>query len=73
MNKTAAKDARTRASGLSVERRYTTADVHGLLAIFPRDASHYVVVICMSPESAWTESSKDWPRILQSMKKLPVK
>ena len=28
MNKTAAKDARTRTSGLSVERRYTTAGVH---------------------------------------------
>ena len=28
MNKTAAKDAQTRTSGLSVERRYTTADVH---------------------------------------------
>ena len=28
MNKTAAKDAQTRTSGLSVERRYTTAGVH---------------------------------------------
>jgi hypothetical protein len=69
-----AKDAKaTGGLGAASAFEYTTADVHGLLAIFPRDASHYVVVICASPEPAWTESSKDWPRILQSMKKLPAK
>jgi hypothetical protein len=67
------KDAKaTGGLGAASAFEYTTADVHGLVTIFPRDASHYVVVLCVSPESAWTESSKDWPRIFQSMKKLPA-
>lgn len=68
------KDAKaTGGLGAASAFEYTTADVHGLLAIFPHDASHYVVVICLSPESTWAESSKEWPRFLQSMKKLPAK
>lgn len=51
---------------------YVNDKQHGLNVVFMLEPGRFVDVQCACPEAVWAECSKEWPKYLQSLKKLPA-
>jgi len=51
---------------------YTLKGLRGLNAVLQLEAGRFVIVQCVCPEAAFAERSKDFPKYLQTLKKLPT-
>jgi len=67
------KDA-TASGGLGAASafEFTQGTEHGLNAIFMVAPNRFVAVQCACPETIWPERSKEWPKYLATLKKLPA-
>ncbi len=58
--------------GTSVALDYTDAKVHGLDVLCMLEPGRFVAVQCSCPVGLYAELSREWPRYLQTLKKLPA-
>jgi uncharacterized membrane protein len=59
------------ASGLGAGRAYefTKEGTHSLANLFAVSDGHFLTVQFIAPEAAWAAHAKDWPRILNALKR----